>query len=56
MWERSHAAGSSDPTSESQKMQYQPQNNNNAGLLGMVISAAITRAAPNYMPLTQQAN
>lgn len=41
---------------EEKKMQYQPQNNNNAGLLGMVISAAIARAAPNYMPLTQQAN
>jgi len=46
---------------ESVRMQYQPQNNNNsaspmAALIGAVINAAITRAAPNYMPLTQQAN
>lgn len=44
-----------------QKMQYSPQNNNNAGsplaaLISAAISAAITRAAPNYLPLTQQAN
>lgn len=44
-----------------QRMQYSPQNNNNGGgLLGLVVSAAInaalTRAAPNYLPLTQQAN
>jgi hypothetical protein len=48
--------------SENKRMQYQPQNNNNsaaspmAALLGAVISAAMARAAPNYMPLTQQAN
>jgi hypothetical protein len=47
--------------SENKRMQYQPQNNNSgaspmAALIGAVISAAITRAAPNYMPLTQQAN
>ena len=46
---------------ENKRMQYQPQNNNNAGspmaaLLTAVISAAVARAAPNYMPLTQQAN
>ena len=46
---------------ENKRMQYQPQNNNNAGspmalLLTAVINAAVTRAAPNYMPLTQQAN
>jgi len=46
---------------ESKRMQYQPQNNNNAAspmvaLLSAVINAAVTRAAPNYMPLTQQAN
>jgi len=40
---------------ENKRMQYQPQNNNNS-LLAAVISAAIARAAPNYMPLTQQAN
>jgi hypothetical protein len=44
-----------------QRMQYQPQNNNNSGhplavLLSAAINAAMTRAAPNYMPLTRQAN
>ena len=44
-----------------QSMQYSPQNNNNSGspiadLISIVVSAAITRAAPNYLPLTQQAN
>lgn len=46
---------------EKKKMLYSPQNNNNSGsalaiLLSAAISAAITRAAPNYIPLTQQAN
>jgi hypothetical protein len=46
---------------EHKAMQYSPQNNNNSGsplaaLIGAVVNAAITRAAPNYMPLTQQAN
>lgn len=41
--------------SESTRMQYQPQNNS-GGVLGMLISAAIARAVPNYMPLAQQAN
>jgi hypothetical protein len=46
---------------ESKRMQYQPQNNNNAAspmaaLVSAVINAAVARAAPNYMPLTQQAN
>jgi hypothetical protein len=46
---------------ESKRMQYSPQNNNSGGhpmamLLTAVINAAVTRAAPNYMPLTQQAN
>lgn len=43
-----------------QKMQYSPQNNNSGSALAMLISAAVnaalTRAAPNYLPLTQQAN
>jgi hypothetical protein len=41
-------------------MQYQPQSSGGghplAMLIGAAISAAITRAAPNFMPLTQQAN
>ena len=45
---------------EHKNMQYAPQNNNSGSPLGMLISAvvnaAIARAAPNYMPLTQQAN
>lgn len=41
--------------SESKRMQYQPQNNSE-GVLGMLISAAVARAVPNYMPLAQQAN
>lgn len=43
-----------------QSMQYQPQNNDTghplATLIVAAINAAVTRAAPNYMPLTQQAN
>ncbi len=43
-----------------QKMQYSPQNNNSgsplAALISAAINAAVTRAAPNYLPLTQQAN
>ena len=46
---------------DNKRMQYQPQNNNNAmspmaALVTAAINAAVTRAAPNYMPLTQQAN
>lgn len=45
---------------EHKTMQYSPQNNNSgppiAMLIGAIINAALTRAAPNYMPLTQQAN
>lgn len=42
-------------------MQYSPNNSNQQGhplaiLLAAAISAATTRAAPNYMPLTKQAN
>jgi hypothetical protein len=44
-----------------QKMQYSPQQNNSSGsplaiLITAAINAAVTRAAPNYLPLTQQAN
>ncbi|MGE8448702.1 DUF799 domain-containing protein [Comamonas sediminis] len=38
-----------------QRMQYSP-NSSNGGLIGMLVSAAIARAAPDYMPLTNQAN
>ncbi|HEY9099711.1 MAG TPA: GNA1162 family protein [Thiobacillus sp.] len=45
---------------ESKRMQYQPQNNNSGSPIAMLIvaavNAAVTRAAPNYMPLTRQAN
>ena len=45
---------------ENKRMQYQPQNNNTGNPMAMlivaVVNAAMTRAAPNYMPLTQQAN
>ena len=45
---------------ENKRMQYSPQNNNSGSGIGMLISAvvnaAMTRAAPNYMPLTKQAN
>ncbi len=43
-----------------QQMQYTPQNTNTgnpiANLIGAAITAAISRAAPNYLPLTRQAN
>ena len=43
-----------------QKMQYSPQTTNTGSALGnliaMAVAAAMTRAAPNYLPLTQQAN
>jgi hypothetical protein len=43
------------------RMQYTPQQNQNSGsplgsLIAMAVTAAIERAAPNYMPLTQAAN
>ncbi|MBC7380512.1 MAG: DUF799 family lipoprotein [Burkholderiaceae bacterium] len=43
-----------------QKMQYTPQNSSSGSPLAILITAAINaavaRAAPNYLPLTQQAN
>lgn len=44
-----------------QRMQYSPDNSNNGGhplamLISAAINAAVARAAPNYLPLTQQAN
>lgn len=43
------------------RMVYTPQNNNSSGspladLIASAIQAAITKAKPNYMPLTEQAN
>lgn len=46
--------------SDKKVMQYQPQTSNTGSALGnliaMAINAAMTRAAPNYMPLARQAN
>lgn len=43
-----------------QRIVYQPQNNNNsggiAGLIAQAVVAAMAKAAPNYVPLAQQAN
>lgn len=42
-----------------QVMVYQPQSNAGNGLAGLIadaITAAVTKAAPNYIPLAQQAN
>jgi hypothetical protein len=43
-----------------QSMVYQPQNSSTgnplADLMVMAVNAAVTRAAPNYMPLARQAN
>jgi hypothetical protein len=45
---------------EHRTMMYSPQNDSSghplAILIGAVINAALTRAAPNYLPLTKQAN
>jgi hypothetical protein len=45
---------------ETKKMVYSPQNNQSgsplAQLIAAAVSAAVTRAAPNYIPLAQQAN
>lgn len=46
---------------EHKLMQYSPQNSNSGGsplalLITAIVNAAVARAAPNYMPLTQQAN
>ena len=44
------------------RMQYSPQQNQQQGahplavLIAAMVNAAVTRAAPNYLPLTQQAN
>lgn len=42
-----------------QAMVYQPQGNSGGGLAGLIadaVAAAITKAAPNYIPLAKQAN
>jgi len=38
------------------RMQYSPQSQQNQGLVGLLVNAAMARAAPNYMPLARQAN
>ena len=40
---------------DKQRVVYSP-NNSQGGLIGALVNAAIARAAPNYMPLTRQAN
>jgi hypothetical protein len=45
--------------SNHQRVVYQPQASGNAGLAGLIanaITAALAKAAPNYMPLAHQAN
>lgn len=45
--------------SNHQTIVYQPQQSSNGGLAGLIadaVVAAITKAAPNYMPLAKQAN
>lgn len=42
-----------------QKLVYTPQNNQGGGIAGLIaqaVVAAMTKAAPNYVPLAQQAN
>ena len=40
---------------ENKKMVYQPQSSG-GGILGAIVTAALARAAPNYIPLAQTAN
>jgi hypothetical protein len=45
--------------SNHQKIVYTPQNNGGGGIAGLIanaVAAALTKAAPNYMPLAHQAN
>lgn len=57
---RIHAKDGTRIWQASQRMQYSPQANNAghplATLIAAAITAAMTRAAPNYLPLTRQAN
>lgn len=41
---------------EDSTISYTPQSNSNSGLLGLLITAALQKAAPNYLPLARQAN
>jgi hypothetical protein len=41
---------------ENVRVVYDPNSQNNQGLLGAIINAAIARAAPDYMPLARQAH
>ena len=57
---RMNAKDGSEIWTARQRMQYQPQNNSSghplATLIVAAVNAAVTRAAPNYMPLARQAN
>ena len=41
---------------DEEKAVYSSNQNNQGGLIGAIVGAAITKAAPNYMPLARQAN
>ncbi len=41
---------------DEEKMVYSSNQNNQGGLIGAIVGAAITKASPNYMPLARQAN
>lgn len=57
---RMHAKDGASIWTATQRMQYQPQSSNAghplATLIAAAVNAALTRAAPNYMPLARQAN
>ena len=38
------------------QLAYSPQANSGGGLAGLIVQAAVAKAAPNYIPLAQQAN
>jgi len=42
--------------SESSEAEFTPQSDSNTGLLGMLVTAAVARAKPNYIPVAQRAN
>ena len=42
--------------SHKETMKYSSGSGNNQGLLGAIVAAAVTKAAPNYIPLAKKAN